>query len=943
MLAAGDVTKRLADLLKVRAGEGRTVSLVLAVTFLVAVGGSVGGNAIEALFFSRQGTSALPALYMALGVMNFAASLGITAVLGRVARVRVYLALPLVLASSLALQRIVLAFDIPWTYAVFWLLMNVEGLLQGMLAWGIASIVCDTRQAKRLFPLFAAGGIFGGVVGGFVTRPLADLLGAENLLAVWSGALVLAFLVARRLLAGQVVARVGAGASLIQDMQAGYRYVRSSPLWRAVSAATVLFAVLYFSLTFPFAKAATRAYPGTEQLAGFFGLFGGASTGAAFLASLFVANRLCGRIGTMATVLVFPLLYAAGFATLLVTQTAFSAVVAFRFAQLVYLQGIASPAYESVFNVIPRERRDAVRVFVNGVPDQAGIVIAGAVLLIGDRVLDGSQLAAIGLGAALLTSYIWWRASRQYAGALVRTLRTGQPIVFTGEEEPFGGFRRDAVAVSAARAAARDADPRTRRLGVEVLGQLADAGDTLVAALDDLDDDVRFAAASALARRDPRTLRATLDDLDPGVRATCAAALLEVDPRARATLDALLRSADAELRLVAVRGLGQSGRRAAADAIIALTADTDPRVRAAAVRALPAAGAEALPLLVAAIRDEDRAVRLAAADALVKLGTPALDVAIGAIEDGTAVDDALDALRRMPAASIAGRLRDVARRRAVDAGRYYAVACGLRGEDERTTFARDALVRAARAHGAVALGALAALAPDDAYGAALTGLGSRDRVQRANAVEALDAVGDRELVRPLLAVFEDLRRSDKATDIAALRNDPDPWIREVSAFAIVRPTPVGGSAMETLATLPTMERILFLRQVPLFADLPPGDLKQIAAVAGEQLYDDGTFIAREGDAGNELLVIVDGEVRVVTGGKELARHKRGDYVGEMAVLDGEPRSASLVASGTVRALRIGRREFETILRERPETSHALLLVLTRRVRELSRATVAATR
>jgi HEAT repeat protein len=933
-----ELTKRLADLFKVHVGEERTVSLVLAMTSLVTVGGMVGGNAVEALFFSRQGTAALPTLYMALGITNFVVSLGITAVLGRVARVRVYLALPLVLATSLALQRVVLAFDIPWTYAVFWLLMNVEGLLQGMLTWGIASIVCDTRQAKRLFPLFAAGGIFGGVVGGFVTRPLAGLLGTENLLAIWSGSLVLVFLVARTLLARHVVAPAR-GASLIQDMQAGYRYVRSSPLWRHVSAATVLFAVLYFSLSFPFAKAATQAYPSAEQLAGFFGLFGGASTGAAFLASLFVANRLFARVGIMAAILVFPLLYAAGFATLLVTQTAFSALVAFRFAQLLYLQGIASPAYESVFNVIPRERRDQVRAFLNGVPDQAGIVIAGAVLLVGDRTLDPGQLAAIGLGAALVTAYIWWRASRQYARALVRTLRTGQPIVFHGEEEPFGGYRRDAAAASAARAGARDPDPRTRHIAVEVLGQLAEYDDLLVTALDDDDDEVRRAAARALARRQAPVLRTHLDDVDPAVRATCAAALLEIEPRAWPTLEALLRSGDAELRLVAVRGLGNSRERAAAEAIMDLATDTDPRVRAAAVRALPAAGAAALPLLAVAIRNEDRAVRRAAADALVTMGAPALEIAIAAVEEGVAVDDALDALRRMPAAAVAARVREVARRRAADAGRYHAVARGLRGEDERTAFARDALVRAARTNGAVALGALASLASDDAYEAALAGLRSRERVQRANAVEALEAIGDRELVRPLLAVFEDLSPADRPTDLAELRADTDEWIREVCAFATARPTAQGGAAMETLATLPTMERILFLRQVPLFAELPPGDLKQIATVAGEQLYDDGTYIAREGDAGSELLVIVDGEVGVITGGTEIARRKRGDYVGEMAVLDGEPRSASLVARGTVRALRIGRRELETILRERPETSHAMLVVLIRRVRELSRVAV----
>jgi len=617
------------------------------------------------------------------------------------------------------------------------------------------------------------------------------------------------------------------------------------------------------------------------------------------------------------------------------SQTAFSAVVAFRFSQLLYLQGIASPAYESVFNVVPRERRDQVRAFVSGVPDQAGIVIAGAVLVIGDRALDASQLAVIGLGAALITAYIWWRATREYANALVRTLRTGQPIVFTSEEEPFGGFRRDAEAVSAARAGAIDPDPRTRHIAIEVLGQLASDDDVLVAALNDTDDDVRLAVASALARHDNPALRTALDDPDTAVRAVASAALLDRDPRARSMLDALLRSGDAELRLVAVQGLACASGPAAADAIVELASDADPRVRAAAVRALPAADPRATALLRDAIRDEHRAVRLAAADALVRLGTPALDVAMDAIEDGTAVDDALDALRRMPAVSVADRVRRIARGRATDALRYHGLARGAYGDDERILLARDALVRAARTNAAIALGLLAALAPDDAYEAALLGLGSRDHLQRANALEALEAVGDRELVRPLLAVFEDIDRTDTPTDLSALGDDPDEWIRDVSAFATAQLP--GGVPMETLATLSTMERILFLRHVPLFADLPPSDLKHIAAVAGEQLYEDGAVIAREGEAGHELLVIVDGEVRVVVSGKELTRRGRGDYVGEMAVLDGEPRSASLVAHGAVRALRIGRREFETILRERPETSRALMLVLARRLREMTRA------
>lgn len=932
--------KRLQDIFKVRAGEGRTVSLVLALTFFASAGGSVGGNAIEALFYARQGVSALPILYMALGVTTFLVSLAITALLGRVARARLYLVMPLVLALSLAAQRALIALDIPWTYALFWLLMNVEGSLQGMLAWGVAAIVCDTRQAKRLFPLFAAGGILGGVIGGFATRPLAGLLGAENLLLVWTGALLAAFGFARALLAGRAAPRSASPTSVIEDVQAGFRYVRSSPLWRAISAATVLFAVLYFSIAFPFSKAATAAYPDAEDLAGFFGLFGGLSTGAAFIASLFVANRIYARIGLMTAILVFPLLYALGFASLLATQTAFAAVVAFRFAQLTYLQGIAGTAYESVFNVIPSERRDQVRAFVNGVPDQAGIVIAGAVLLVGDRVLQPAQLAVIGLVAALLCAFIWRRASAEYANALVRTLRAGQPQVFFPEEEPFGGTLRDAAAIAALRTAATDTDAGTRRIAIEMLGHVGGANDALAHALGDGDPEVRVAAARVLARLDPAALRPALHDTDTSMRITVAAALLETDPNAATILEGFSRSHDAESRLAAVDALAHAGGTRAFEAIAALTADDDPRVRAAAVRALPA-GTEARvqTLLAAALRDGRRTVRLAAVDAIVRIGTPALPLVITALDDPVAEEDALEALRRMPAATAPEPINSFAGRRATEARRYHEVARGIVASDERRSLLRDALVRSARRHATSALGALASLAGGDAFDAALIGLGSRDAAQRANALETLDAVGDRELVRPLLAVFEDLTPASRTTDLAALRDDADAWIREVTAFAHSD----GGTEMETLATLPMMERILFLRQVPLFADLPPADLKQVAAIAGEQLYADGTVIAKEGDVGEELLVIAEGEVRVVAGGTEIARRRRGDYVGEMAVLDGEPRSASLIATGEVRALRVGRREFESIMRERPETSLAMLAVLTRRLREMMKSAAASGR
>jgi len=143
--------------------------------------------------------------------------------------------------------------------------------------------------------------------------------------------------------------------------------------------------------------------------------------------------------------------------------------------------------------------------------------------------------------------------------------------------------------------------------------------------------------------------------------------------------------------------------------------------------------------------------------------------------------------------------------------------------------------------------------------------------------------------------------------------------------------------METLATLSLMEKILFLRRVPLFADLPPSDLKQVAAIATETVCPDGETLFVQGEPGDEMYIIVSGEVRVLvdTGdGREVevARRKPGEYVGEMAIISREPRMASLAAAGGARLLCLDQKHFEGLLRERPETSLAVMRVLCERLR-----------
>jgi hypothetical protein len=274
---------------------------------------------------------------------------------------------------------------------------------------------------------------------------------------------------------------------------------------------------------------------------------------------------------------------------------------------------------------------------------------------------------------------------------------------------------------------------------------------------------------------------------------------------------------------------------------------------------------------------------------------------------------------------------------------------------------------------------------------ALEGLESRDGTQRANALESLEALDGRwrNAVRPLLRAWEPAtggpanapaaeghgqpRLGDMLADTdswvracavmvaqtsespgvteALFRlgaEDPDPIVREAASRA-ARPMNAGGEmAMETAATLSIMERVLFLRKVPLFTGLPPADLKQVAGIAGERLYVHGELIARQGEPGDDLYIITSGQVAVMAGGPagpndhEVARRGPGEYVGEMAVISQEPRMASLVAVGEVRLLCIGRPQFEEILYERPETGLAVMRELIARLKEAQAAAAPAT-
>ena len=108
-----------------------------------------------------------------------------------------------------------------------------------------------------------------------------------------------------------------------------------------------------------------------------------------------------------------------------------------------------------------------------------------------------------------------------------------------------------------------------------------------------------------------------------------------------------------------------------------------------------------------------------------------------------------------------------------------------------------------------------------------------------------------------------------------------------------------------------------LAAVPLFSDLPPRHLKRIADLAEEVRFEAGNPIVLEGAPGGTFFVILEGEAKVTRKGRTINRLYPGDFFGEVSLLDGGPRTASVVAETPIVAVRLFRKEFSKLIATDP--------------------------
>jgi len=857
--------------------------------------------------------------------------------------------------------------------------------------WGFVSQHFNLLEGKRIFPVIAAGASIGYILSGFTTTLIA-LVATEPLMLVWAFGAAVAIVMSIRLertlyrpsfdddadelLAHEHVVRGRQNALGI--VRAAVQYLTSSPL---VLALVVLALVLQvasrvgdYLVALIFVNATHHNLQALTILIGNAWL---ASYVVQLLISLFVAPWVLDKLGVKNAILALPIFTLIGFAAVAVNPVLATSL--FLFIVRNGLQtGLDDPAEGVLGSVVPAQVAPKLKFLLDNLVLPGAAVVSGVILLVVQRTIAASEevLAIIGIIVAVLFIAAAFRVRSLYMSAIYSRLRT-HAMTLSDYQRAVG--RPTQQEIEELQTFVRSGDDKVKQFAAAALGRLAP--DTFAGMLPELlASDDRRVRRLGFQMAPPEVvaldqLESAVDDPDGWVVAAAAVAGAGRRPpwgRAKELLDRLWGSSDDDHRTAAVWAAsfaGDSGK------VVAGLQDPLPRIRQEAIRSfakLKADVPDAAGPLIACLTDSDVAVRREALQQAVRWSPPEQDKRhyADALIDGLTSGD--HEVRKLAAEAMAAHAPEALERalpmlhfrgdtasstvealvrsgrpdmfkevrthlvQLLEEGLHMArlsrrVARGANhtNGDDRYLFLRITVEDYAGHAAESGLAAMRALHGKRGFATVERGLRSAGAVARVEGLETLLNFGPAWLAGPLAQLLDPEAldsgpaRPMSVHEIEGLAKHRDKWVRAAAAA-------VSNGLDER------MKELIALKKVPLFSQLT---LEQLAAI--DRLMVTRTYVKDEpvftrGDVGSELYVVLEGEIRIHLDheGREvtLARIGPSMVLGEMAVFDEQPRSASAQATvaTTVRVLR--RDKLRAVVQEHPEVLLEFVKNLSQRIR-----------
>ena len=136
-----------------------------------------------------------------------------------------------------------------------------------------------------------------------------------------------------------------------------------------------------------------------------------------------------------------------------------------------------------------------------------------------------------------------------------------------------------------------------------------------------------------------------------------------------------------------------------------------------------------------------------------------------------------------------------------------------------------------------------------------------------------------------------------------------------------------------LSMYSTLEKALILKSIDLFESIPSEELIRVAQIAEEEQFETESPLFKEGDFGDSMYIVANGKVRVHKGERTIVELEKGACVGEMALLDQEPRSADVTVNADTIMLKITQDGFYELMSSNMEIMHGIVKLITNRLRK----------
>jgi ATP:ADP antiporter, AAA family len=436
------LTNALSRFFDIRPGEARRVGIMVALLFFLLAANNVIKVVRDALFLSRFPISDLAYVYLLAALIAGVIIAVYTRYTVRLPLYRLILGSNVFIISNVIMfWFLIVVFNFGWAIYVFYIWSAIVSVLAVAQFWTFAGLIFTSREAKRLFGIFSAGGSLGAMLGGFGSGWAVNLFMETDELfwligALFAGALAVVWLAGSELSELQTVARAEIPTS--GEARAGYQTsalgaIRASRYLQLIAGAIFVSVAVSTLIDFQFKAAAKTAYPSQDSLTAFFGSYYAWVAIITFFSQAVLTRRVLTSFGLIPGLLLLPAGLFAGSLGILVWPGLFS-TTATRLTDAVLRTSVNQSGMEILYLPLSATVKKQVKMFLDVVLQRLGDGAAGLIVLFYALFIMQSNPASLAyLSVGLII--IWAMFVFALRGGYVEALRTGleaQAITWEG-------------------------------------------------------------------------------------------------------------------------------------------------------------------------------------------------------------------------------------------------------------------------------------------------------------------------------------------------------------------------------------------------------------------------------------------------------------------------------------------------------------------------------